>query len=329
MFYFGYNHSSYAGFLRDYAQAMGTTLVNGDTLLFPEEYATGYHKLRQLPNGAEAILIDYRINQDFFINRIQSDKEFYVLRFEEIQIEKSVTLHVRDDEYIESGFHRSTAILTSSLFDFGYILRKGTTAKAILILLNIDWMAKYLGIRSKDEILVKYLSLKSNSINSEPIDATYRLLIEEALQAADSEDPLKKLLVQNRIMMLIERFFFRLYEKTRQQLTKMDGITNDDIERLMHVEALLVKDFSIPAPTIPALARHAMMSETKLKTLFKKIYKSGVYAYFQKNRMLKARLLLVSKKYSIKEVGLQLGFQNLSNFTIAFKKEFNMLPSEL
>jgi AraC-like DNA-binding protein len=44
--------------------------------------------------------------------------------------------------------------------------------------------------------------------------------------------------------------------------------------------------------------------------------------------MLRARQLLRSKKYSVKEIGVALGFKNLSNFTIAYKKEFNVLPSE-
>ncbi len=43
--------------------------------------------------------------------------------------------------------------------------------------------------------------------------------------------------------------------------------------------------------------------------------------------MKKARLMLLSGDYSIKDVGYKLGYSNLSNFTLAFKKEFNQLPS--
>jgi len=45
--------------------------------------------------------------------------------------------------------------------------------------------------------------------------------------------------------------------------------------------------------------------------------------------MQKARLMLLSGKYSIKDVGYTMGYSNLSNFTLAFKKEFNKLPSEI
>jgi AraC-like DNA-binding protein len=43
----------------------------------------------------------------------------------------------------------------------------------------------------------------------------------------------------------------------------------------------------------------------------------------------KARDLLLSGEFTVKEVGYKLGYQNLSNFANAFKKEFGVLPSAL
>jgi AraC-like DNA-binding protein len=105
----------------------------------------------------------------------------------------------------------------------------------------------------------------------------------------------------------------------------MNDIT---LKRMMQVESILTSDLAVPPPTIPDFARIAMMSETKLKNVFKAVYGLSIYEYYQKNRMLRARQLLRSKKYSVKEIGAALGFKNLSNFTIAYKKEFNVLPSE-
>ena len=105
--------------------------------------------------------------------------------------------------------------------------------------------------------------------------------------------------------------------------------TDDELKRMVQIEAILIKDLGVTPPSVSELSRIAMMSETKLKYTFKKIYKYNLYEYYQKNRMLKARQLLAQKKNTVKEVGTQLGFKNLSNFTIAFKKEFNILPSQL
>ena len=57
------------------------------------------------------------------------------------------------------------------------------------------------------------------------------------------------------------------------------------------------------------------------------MYGSTLYEYFQKSRMQRAKVLMLTHKYSIKEIGSQLGYSNLSNFSIAFKKEFKHLPS--
>jgi AraC-like DNA-binding protein len=140
---------------------------------------------------------------------------------------------------------------------------------------------------------------------------------------------MQKVMLQNRLMLLMEHFFRSLYSRLGE--TRPAGYTVNDIalKRMMQVESILVSNLSAPPPTIPVLARTAMMSETKLKNLFKTIYGMGLYEYYQKNRMLRARHLLRSKKYTVKEAGMALGFKNLSNFTIAYKKEFNILPSEI
>src|ERR1700733_8743279 len=104
-------------------------------------------------------------------------------------------------------------------------------------------------------------------------------------------------------------------------------ISTEEIKRLIIVESYLVKDFSTRPPTINFLSRIAAMSTTSLKNKFKKMYGTSLYEHFQKNRMERAKILMLTHKYSIKEVGSQLGYSNLSNFTIAFKKEFKRLPS--
>ncbi|UEG49927.1 helix-turn-helix transcriptional regulator [Ferruginibacter lapsinanis] len=328
MFYFNYNHTDYTSFLQAYAKAMGTTFGKDGVLHFPSAYGEGYHKLVVLPNGLQAIIIDVKLNQDFCVTRTKSDKEFYALRFDEVQIANSITVKFGREHFSEDEHNRSAVLLTSSLFDFGFVLKKGSIARGVNIMITKEWLATYLGIKSTDKVIQKYLALKTASFNFEPFDAEYRQLLTEIMEEEKRHNPMKAVVIQNRIMLLIERFFMRLYQKMSSK-TIRNTLTNHEIQRLMNTEALLVSDFSVTPPTIPQLARKAAMSETKLKTLFKKIYGLSIYEYYQKNRMLKARHLLTTREYSIKEVGTMLNFKNLSNFTIAFKKEFNILPSDL
>jgi AraC-like DNA-binding protein len=86
---------------------------------------------------------------------------------------------------------------------------------------------------------------------------------------------------------------------------------------------------TILPPTIKELAREAAMSESKLKKIFKTVYGLPPYEYYQRQRMEKARLMLLSGNYSVKDIGYTLGYANLSNFTLAFKKVFGKVPSQL
>ena len=72
-----------------------------------------------------------------------------------------------------------------------------------------------------------------------------------------------------------------------------------------------------------------MMSTTKLKAKFKQIYGMKLYEYYNRNRMERAKEMLESGKYSVKQVGYQIGFTNLSNFAKAFRKEFGILPKDV
>ena len=70
------------------------------------------------------------------------------------------------------------------------------------------------------------------------------------------------------------------------------------------------------------------MSSTKFKNLFKSVYGLPVYEYYQKKRMQQAAILLAEDQLSIKQIGQKLGYSNIGNFALAFKKQYLMSPQE-
>jgi AraC-like DNA-binding protein len=327
MFTIDYSHTDYRKLLVEIAQSMQVKLKD-DTLHLPEDVASGYFRFLPFSKVLQCMLSDYRLNQDAYFQRKASDKEFYVLRFDEISISDSLMVKIDNDYTWEGKQNRASVFLTSSLYDFAYQASKDTTFKSINVLITRDWLEKYLDISSMDKVLEKYLQLKTAGFNFAPFDIEYRALFNEVMDG--SNDIMQRSILENRVMMMVEKFLAHLYQKM-DSLNENNGIkiSPDEIKRLMEVESYLVKDFSIPPPPITFLSRVAAMSSTTLKNKFKKLYGNNLYEYFQKCRMHKARALLMSQKYSIKEIGSQLGYSNLSNFATAFKKEFNSLPSQL
>jgi AraC-like DNA-binding protein len=76
--------------------------------------------------------------------------------------------------------------------------------------------------------------------------------------------------------------------------------------------------------TIKELTRVTGLNDYKLKTGFQQLYQSSPADYLRDIRMEKAWHLLSGKKYSVSQVAEQVGYTNLSAFSKAFKKYYNI-----
>lgn len=326
MFQFDYSYTDYEQLINDLARRLQVPVEN-NRLEFPEAVATGSLTFVRLPNGIHVNLIDCRMNQDWLICRRKIAREYYILRFHELTIPDTLEIRIGKERLKESNTTRQVAYLTNTLSDWAYLGAVGTVYKGVDVLFDATWLAGYLGIASIDDVLTTYLSLQVENVHTEPLDSEYRRLIQEAMEV-DDDNPMRLAIIQNRIMLLIERFFLRIYDRRRNVHFDIP-LSKTDIDRMMRVEAVLTRDIFEPAPTISQLAKMVSISESKLKKDFKLIYGMPVYEYFQKIRMQAAKDKLLSGEHSVKEVAMELGYSNLSNFTIAFKKEFGLLPSKL
>lgn len=312
--------------MNDLAQRLDVPVINHQ-LVFPESVGSGSLIFVKLPNGIHVNIVNCKMNQDWIISRRKMREEYYTLRFHELTIPDTLEIRIGDERMRESHTTRSIAYLTSSLFDWSYLGAKGTIYKGIDILFNASWLADYLGVQHIEDVLSAYLSLQVENVHREPLDSEYRRLMQEIVEV-EVDSPMRLAIIQNRVMLLIERFFLRIYERKKNSYFNIP-LSKADIDRVMQVEAVLTRDIFEPAPTISQLARMVSISESKLKKDFKMIYGVPVYEYFQKVRMQAAKDKLLAGGHSVKEVAMELGYSNLSNFTIAFKKEFGLLPSKL
>ncbi len=326
MFKFSYKYCNHIDYLHDLAKAAGVPVID-NTIILPLALGTGYIKAVELANGLQVLINECTTYEDVSFHRQPAIDESYTLRFDEIKNLKKLTLQIDGNKLKDENLTFSGAFLTNSLSDFSYTATAGTEDRCINIFFTAAWLENIVGIKSTDDVFQKYLSLKTAVLNFEVLNFEYRELMEDIFEIKEDQ-PMRKVTIQNRVMLLLEKFFRSLYNRMGAQ-NKNVTINDTAIKRMMQVESILVSNLSVPPPTVPLLARTAMMSETKLKNLFKTVYGLGLYEYYQKNRMLKARQLLRTKKYSVKETGMALGFKNLSNFTIAYKKEFNVLPSQM
>jgi AraC-like DNA-binding protein len=90
-----------------------------------------------------------------------------------------------------------------------------------------------------------------------------------------------------------------------------------------HMEADLKKDW-----TLSILTRLTGLNDYKLKSGFQQLYHSSAADYLRDIRMEKAWRLLSGKKYPVSQVADEVGYTNLSAFSKAFKKYYNITARE-
>jgi AraC-like DNA-binding protein len=325
LFRFSYSLTTFASLLNGMAAQLGVPMEH-DTLHFPETLGEGYMRVVQLPNGLEALIGDFTLRQSMLLERTRGREEYYVFVCDVAHDVRRYYVDIDKDRSEQTATELSAMYLLSFLADVGQFATAGTRLQTVRVVITREWLANYLKMDVLDDVLQRYIAMKARSIHVREVDFESRTLLAELL-APPQDTPLEKTFLQNRVMMILENFFGWLYQQ--MSVTELQiRMSREEIDQMLRVEEQLLANLGDP-PTISQLAKEAAMSPSKLKKQFKDVFGLPVYEYFQKKRMQKARELLLEDRRSIKSVGTELGFSNLSNFSMAFRKEFGELPSEM
>lgn len=324
---FNFSILSYRDVLAKFAEEFHVANIDLKSDL-PQSLGNGYFRVMELPNKMETLLMDLKLRDDFWFNRGRTEKEYYVFVCEEINNIGEVVIDLDGDQFTSSERYMSGMHLFSFLSDLRQFAPKGSTLRGFRVIISPEWLASYLRIEKMEDVLQRYLQLKTARIHMKEMDQDDVQMLHDILSyQPEMANVDEKPFIQNRIMMILERFFSWMYEEMTRN-PRLYKIANEDIERIREVELFLIKDLS-KAPGIDELARSAAMSATRLKTLFRQVYGIPPYEYFQQHRMIRAKQLLRDTSLSIQDIGRMLGYSNMSNFTLAFRKVFGVNPSEI
>jgi AraC-like DNA-binding protein len=325
MFEFSFTISEHKDVISDLAGQLGGT-VQDDLFMLPEKLGKGYLRKEKLPNKLDAYIFNFSLADDFWFNRSKGDKEYYVFICEEVTHPGKLITVIDSDRTETAEPHVSYMYLMSFLSDLRQYSPAGSTVKGIRVIISPEWLAGHLRIDRMEDVLQRYLQLKADTVHMKEMDVDSKQLMQEILDPPDDMHTDVHVYLQNRVTMILEHFFSWLHKHMGEK--KRRGISKDDIGRMMEVERKLLADMST-APSLEELARDAAISVTKLKTLFRQVYGMPPYVYFQQHRMLEAKNILLTTELSVHQIGVQLGYKNMSNFILAFRKVFHINPGEL
>ena len=300
----------------------------GDIIRLPKNIGEGFVMPYNLPEGISVIVSDTVVHDNLYFHRqATATQHYFIIQFNESFSKGDDQSDPETNEQHVYNIRKNAVLLTSSLMESKFLLPKGVRIRSVRIIIGSDLLNNFIGSEITDKFLSNYFSMLLKNRNPEIIGTDYRVLMDELIREK-IDHPLRMKFIYNRVMLMIEKLvtgFIAKLENNNQFIKLKD----DEINRLIRVESLLVKDYSGAPPTIAALSKIAAMSPTKLKRDFKAMYGLPIYEYYQKNRMIRARSLLLEGKYAVKEVGIMVGYSNLGHFAGSFRKEFGLLPSEI
>jgi len=119
--------------------------------------------------------------------------------------------------------------------------------------------------------------------------------------------------------------YFRKSEEDAQGCPFLEN--EDNVEKIKNAKQIIIANMAEP-PSMQELADEIGLSLSKLKEGFKHIYGESVFNFLLDYKLEFARKQLLSKKYNVSEISLQVGYSTSSHFISAFKKKYGTTPKQ-
>jgi len=100
-----------------------------------------------------------------------------------------------------------------------------------------------------------------------------------------------------------------------------------DLRKIREIEEKITYNFHKPTPSINEMAKMTGMSVSKFKNLFYELFGTSPHQHILDKKMLYAKGLLQTGKYSITQVAYKVGYHHPSGFTRIYKQKFDHSPN--
>jgi AraC-like DNA-binding protein len=308
-------------FLAQFANQIQVQVENG-LMMIPERLGKGYIRKLRFGTDFKVVIHRYMLKEDLTIKRNASSDGNDLITIFFYNNEQPVEIAYKTDPQVRFSQRDDSAIqVTSNDLSSTVRFPAHHHINYVVVGIKAPKLKALLAVNNPNPLLQTIANSGNSFLYFESLTAEMKLLLKN-LAAINMNDPLSAFYMQIKVQELLYHLFHKL---SLRECVLHQNINSADAERLLYVRNEIIRDLSVP-PVIRELAQIAAMSETKLKQLFKQTFGSTIYNYYQQARMEEAAFLLKQGKYSVAEVGYELGFSNLSHFSRLFKKHYGLSP---
>jgi len=243
-----------------------------------------------------------------------------------ICVVKDGTLRINDKITNQNYLAKNSTIniYASSRQDLKLTTKENEKSNVFILFLADFFLKRYLTSNKNEPIDFLYQKIQGEisleGINTQPSDALSLYIIDKIINTQQHNNMNSIRCEHNVIEFLIHRL----------SLCDMidEDINSEEYCISKRAKDILLKSFASP-PTIPTLAHLCATNESKIKKVFKKVYKTTIYNYIQKLRLEEANLLLKEQSLSIGEISKKIGYKHQGHFSKLFFETYGIYPKDL
>lgn len=322
---FSFVQKDFVSWLKEFASCLHAPM-QGNDLILPPSLGNGRIIAQSPSRDMSFVVMDFTLHEDLVLYRKPTKDYGILLFFNQVEVSDFFRIRSGQEELKETTRSRSNVFMSSTNMDLELQYSKGSTLKRVGIYFSPVMVRKFVK-KDMQLFLTAYTDQGIENVNRETINFELKSILDDIFKTSLKDD-FGRLILQNRVLMLTEKFLHNLLAREVKG-EKTNYLKKEDVEGIQTVERILTQSDLDKFPSIESLSRMAMMSSTKLKTKFKEVYGMKLYEYYNRHRLLKAKEMITIGKSSVKDAAYSIGFSNLSNFSRAFKKEFGVLPGQI
>ncbi|MBA0883755.1 helix-turn-helix domain-containing protein [Flavobacterium undicola] len=298
--------------------------VRDNYMEIPNTLGEGYVRKVGFGNDFKLTIHHYTLKEDLIIKRNPSPETSSIRTFFFYNKKQNLEVKYENEENVPFS-QKSDASILLSTNDLKTEIRfpADINIQYVVVAIAADRLRSILSIDNPNSIIKTITGENASFLFFESLDTEMQLLLKNIV-SVDMNNSMNNFYVQIKVQELMYLLFNKL---SLRENTTFRNVNSNDAEKLLVIRNEILSDLSTP-PILSELAIIALMSETKLKQLFKQTFGDTIYNYYQKARMEEAAFLLKQAKHSVSEVGYELGFSNLSHFSRLFEKQYGITPKK-
>ncbi|MDH6303352.1 AraC-like DNA-binding protein [Parabacteroides sp. PF5-5] len=293
--------------------------IDGNKICINPARGKGYFEAFRLEKGLDMVMTDITLNKDVYVHRQKSENKGIIIKY---LIHTPSSFSVVKDEEEKHVITDGIYVSTSHSFDTNYI-KAGYRFQVLSFHLSPDWIEQN---HSDDSLILNKTTTVHPFFIFEKMTATILQLAKNLFTTYESNSPYKRLLFGAISTELLAKTL-SIFDYRKNTPLKEVIKNQQDINLLLEIREKLTKNFVEGCPTIQSISEEFGISPTKLKSNFKVFYGKSIFQYFQQERMELAKRMIESGN-SIADVGYTIGYNNLSKFSSAYRKQFGFNPKE-